>query len=148
MLSAIHTFISAPEENDVWGNFGVLVLVPIFVGAFIVIVTVAVICLVCILPRRRKRQRASERQTSRNETVEMVHAGNDTTRQGSQVVGEPNKPPSYTCALRGKTTKPEIPNVSRLVPTAPPPTFTCAIRDPPNRPSSVGLYPPLENVST
>ena len=147
MLSVIHTFISAPEENDVWDNFGVLVLVAIFVGAFIVIVTVAVICLVCILPRRRKRQRASGRQTGLNETVEMVHVGNDITRQ-SQVVGEPIKPPSYTCALREKTTKPEIPNISRLVPTAPPPTYTCAIRDPPNRPSSVGLYPPLENVTT
>ena len=144
-----HGFFPGKTEDTTSSStisFGLIVAIN--VGIVILIVCIVIICIkFIILPRRKKRQRAAHH--AHNGAIAMTNVTDSSNQRQSQLVGEPIKPPSYEKTIQEISSGPEIPSVTRVVPSAPPPTYTFALRDPPNRTSAIGLYPelPVDNTS-
>ena len=140
-------FSGKTEDTSSSSTISFGLIVAINVGIVILITCIVIICIkFIILPRRKKRQRTAHH--GHNGTIPMANVRESSNQRQSQPIGEPLKPPSYEKTILENSSGPELPSVSRVVPSAPPPTYTFALRDQPNRASTIGLYPELPADNT
>ena len=140
-------FSGKTEDTSSSSTISFGLIVAINVGIVILITCIVIICIkFIILPRRKKRQRTAHH--GHNGTIPMANIKESSNQRQSQPIGEPLKPPSYEKTILENSSRPELPSVSRVVPSAPPLTYTFALRDQPNRASAIGLYPelPVDNT--